>query len=329
MDNPQRVTVVIPNWNGEKYIGECLGALERQTLGGQRVIVIDNASRDGSREIIKNNHPEVELIESSANEGFARAVNKGIRAADTEFVALLNNDAVADPDWLEKVVAALDSNPGFDSVACKIVFYDDPNTIDSAGDEYSPWGAVSNRGHGLRDGGDYDLPARVFGPCAAAALYRKSLFDEIGLFDENFFAYYEDTDLNLRAAIAGRKCFYAPGARVRHRYSASSSGKTRKLGVEEVYIHLTGVAVKGLPAAASAPLKAAVFHGAIFFFFVLARLRKRNRLPSVPLIKFMSVMFAQRRATAGAAKVTSAELRRLFRAELLTADAVARGDGDV
>jgi hypothetical protein len=244
-------------------------------------------------------------------------VNKGIRAAESEFVALLNNDAVPDPDWLEKAVAALDSNPGFDSVACKIVFYDDPQTIDSAGDEYTPWGAVSNRGRGQIDGGDFNLPARVFGPCAAAALYRKSLFDEIGLFDENIFAYYEDTDLNLRAALAGRKCLYAPAARVRHRYSASSSGKTRKLGTEEVYIHLTGVAVKGLPLAAAAPIKAAVFHGAIFFFFALARLRKHNRLPSVPFIKFMSAMLSQRRATAGAAKATASELRRSFRAELL------------
>jgi len=305
-----RATVVIPNWNGKHFLGECLGALAAQSAGRPATIVVDNGSADGSTDFIKENFPWVKLIPLPQNEGFGRAVNRGILAAETEFVALLNNDAVPDPDWLEKLMAAMDGNPDISSCACKIVFHEKPDVIDSAGDLYTPWGMPFNRGHNKPDSGLYDNPCPVFGPCAAAALYRKKIFFIAGLFDENFFAYYEDTDLNLRMLLAGKKCLYVPGARVRHHYSGSSSGAKSKLGKEEVYIHLTGVLIKSMPGAIIAQhcISIIVFHSAILFFYIVARLRGANQLPRVPFFKFISAMLKHR---ADIRRTRSISLKRL------------------
>lgn len=305
MPEADRITVIIPNWNGERFISECLGSLSVQTAGRPAIIVVDNGSRDRSCEIIKSDFPHVHLIENNTNEGFARAVNRGINASQTEFAALLNNDAVPDPEWLERLLDAARENPDADSFACKIVFHENPGTIDSAGDAYTPWGMTSNRGHGEPDTGGFDKPQHVFGPCGAAAFYRKSFFDTVGLFDENFFAYYEDTDLSLRGLLAGKKCLYVPAARVRHHYSASSSGKKSKLGTEEVYIHLTGVLVKNMPGAIIAKhiISITLCHSAILFFWLVARLRRKNRLPRVPLLRFFSAMLRQREKIAAARAV--------------------------
>ncbi|HOX27622.1 MAG TPA: glycosyltransferase family 2 protein [bacterium] len=314
MTASERVTVVIPNWNGRKFIGECLDALAAQSQGRPAVIVVDNGSSDGSSEFIGSNYPWVNLIPLPSNEGFSRAVNRGIKAAGAPFVALLNNDAVPDPEWISELLRAMDSFPEAGSCASKVVFHDDPSTIDSAGDQYAPWGMVFNRGHGEPDDGRFDSPAFVFGPCASAALYRKSLFDEIGLFDENFFAYYEDTDVNFRAVLASHPCVYVPSARVRHRYSASSSGKSSKLGTEEVYIHLTGVLLKNMPGALllKHAISISAVHSAILLFFIVARLRGKNRLPHVPLAKFMFAMLRQRTSTGKSRRATIPEIENLF-----------------
>jgi len=296
LPDADRVTVVIPNWNGKHFLGECLGALTSQTAGRPAAIVVDNGSSDGSAAFIKESFPWVKLIAIPQNEGFARAVNRGILAAETEFVALLNNDAVPDTGWLENMMAAMDENPDISSCAAKIVFYEKPDVIDSAGDLYTPWGMPFNRGHNEPEAGGFDKPCPVFGPCAAAALYRKAIFYTVGLFDENFFAYYEDTDLNLRMLLGGKKCMYVPGARVRHHYSGSSSGAKSKLGKEEVYIHLTGVMIKSMPGAIIAEhfLSIFLFHSAILFFYIVARLRGANRLPRVPFFKFISAILKHR-----------------------------------
>ncbi len=309
-----RVTVVIPNWNGMRFLAECLAALEEQSAGRPRVIVVDNGSEDGSCDLIRLKFPWVSLIPLSSNEGFGRAVNRGIRAAETEFTALLNNDAVPEPDWLRELLAAMDANPDVGSCASKIVFYEDPGTIDSAGDSYAPWGVSFNIGHNEPDGARHGEQRRIFGPCAAAALYRKSLFDRVGLFDENFFAYYEDTDFNMRALLCGNKSLYVPGARVRHHYSGSSAGKKSKLGSEEVYVHMTGAMIKGLPAAIIVKhcLSIAAVHGAILFFWLVARVRGKNKLPQVPLLKFLASMLSARGGVQKNRKISLSELNECF-----------------
>ncbi|MFA6448712.1 MAG: glycosyltransferase family 2 protein [bacterium] len=314
MPAADRVTVVIPNWNGKRFLAECLGALAAQSAGCPSTTVVDNGSSDGSADFIKENFSWVNLIELRENVGFGRAVNRGILASDTEFVALLNNDAVPDPDWLEKLIDAMNENESASSCACKIVFYDNPGTIDSAGDLYSPWGMSFNRGHNEPDDGRYSKISEVFGPCAAAAIYRMSLFHTVGLFDENFFAYYEDTDLNLRALLAGNKCLYIPDARVRHRYSGSTSGRQSKLGTEEVYIHLTGVLIKSMPAPIIAKhfLSILMFHSAILFYYLVARVKRRNRLPRVPFFKFIFAALKHRPGIKRMRSISTKELQRYF-----------------
>lgn len=215
------VTCVIPNWNGARHLPECLAALAAQTRPAQRVVVVDNGSTDDSLAAMRSDFPDVEIIDLGANTGFSGAVNTGIRAADTDYVALLNNDTAADPVWLEELVRALDEHPAYDIAASLMLFYDAPEIVNAAGDVFGvQFLAAYNRGM-WRPQDEYERPMRVFGACAGAALYRRRLFDEIGYFDESFFLMHEDTDLNIRALIAGKRCMYVPTARIRHKLGAS------------------------------------------------------------------------------------------------------------
>ena len=218
--------VIIPNWNGIDLIRECLRALAAQTLA-HRVIVVDNGSTDGSGEVVRAEFPEVELLEFSDNAGFAGGVNRGIRPAlaqGAEYIVLLNNDAVADPHWLEELVKAAEKDAQVGIVAAKIVTQDGKN-IDSTGDFYSVWGFPFPRGRGEVDRGQYDGADKrdVFGASGGASLYRATMLQEIGLFDERFFAYFEDVDISFRARLAGWKIRYAPEAKVRHYIGGTSS----------------------------------------------------------------------------------------------------------
>ncbi|MDZ4064188.1 MAG: glycosyltransferase family 2 protein, partial [Coriobacteriia bacterium] len=153
--------------------------------------------------------------------GFAGAVNAGIRASETPFVALLNSDTALDPHWLEALVDALDELPDYDVAASRMLIYSDPSILNAAGDVYDLW-AVSGRNRGVgRPASEFERRERVLGACAGAALYRRAFFEDVGLFDERFFLMSEDTDVNLRALIAGKKCVYVPEAKVRHKVSAS------------------------------------------------------------------------------------------------------------
>jgi GT2 family glycosyltransferase len=222
--------VVIPNWNGADFIRDCLGALAKQTLAHQ-VIVVENGSTDDSAKIIRDEFPDVQLLEFEDNAGFAGGVNRGIRPAlegGAELIALLNNDAVAEPDWLEELVAAAEADPRLGIVAAKIVTQDGKK-IDSTGDFYSTWGFPYPRGRGELDEGQYDGPdgRRIFAASGGASLYRGNMLREVGLFDERFFAYFEDVDISFRARLAGWEVAYAPGAVVRHYIGGTSSRMSR------------------------------------------------------------------------------------------------------
>lgn len=215
-----RVTVIIPNWNGLSHLPECMAALRGQTYESFRVLVVDNGSTDESIPWLRANAPEVAVIAREDNGGFAVAVNAGIRAAGTELVALLNNDTAVDPRWLEELVAALDRT-GYDAAASLMLFYEDPDRVNAAGDVYD-MGTFAGLNRGFKKPvKGYLEPVRVLGACAGAALYRASLFDAVGLFDEDFFLIHEDTDFNLRSLIAGKRCVYVPTARLRHKLSAT------------------------------------------------------------------------------------------------------------
>ncbi|HEX2172079.1 MAG TPA: glycosyltransferase family 2 protein [Dehalococcoidia bacterium] len=222
--SPPSVAVIIPNWNGAHLLPTCLDALRRQTFRDHEVVLVDNASTDGSRELVRSSYPEVRLIELSRNVFFAGAVNAGIRATAGRYVALLNNDTEVEPGWLEALVRALDACPKAGLAASKMLLFDRRDVINSAGDLYRVDGTPGNRGVWEVDRGQYDDSRLVFGASGGAALYRRAMLDDIGLFDEDFVGYCEDVDLSFRAQLAGYRCVFVPEARIYHRLSATGGG---------------------------------------------------------------------------------------------------------
>ncbi len=204
----EAVSIVIPNWNGLRWLAGCLDAIAAQTVPPTEIIVVDNGSTDGSRECLEQR--DLHLVSLSENRGFASAANLGISIARCEFVALLNSDVVLMPDWIELMTNALREDPCAASVACKMVSLDDPTRLYDAGDLLRRDGACEQRGRFTRDDGSFDAPGEVFGACAGAALYRRSVVHAIGGFDERYFAYLEDVDLALRLRLEGWRCRYQP-----------------------------------------------------------------------------------------------------------------------
>ena len=219
-------SVVIPNWNGLRFLPTYLDALRQQTFHDFETIVVDNGSTDGSRERIAQDFPEVRIIALETNRGFAPAVNAGIHAARGAFVVLLNNDTEADPNWLAEIARALETNPNAGIIVCKLKLFDKRDHIHSAGDFYRVDGIPGNRGVWELDRGQYDDAGApgVFGGCGGAVAYRKTMLDEIGAFDEALGSYCEDVDLNWRARLAGYEICYAPRAVVYHMVSATGGG---------------------------------------------------------------------------------------------------------
>lgn len=217
-------SVVIPNWNGWRFLPTCLDALRTQAHRDFETIVVDNGSQDGSVAGLQQHYPEVCVLVLESNRGFAAAVNAGIQVARGEVIALLNNDTEAEPQWLAELCRALAEHPEVSFCAAKMLLFDRRDVINSAGDYYGRNGLPGNRGVWQHDNSSLSRQEFVFGACGGAALYRRELFEAIGLFDEEFFAYGEDVDLSFRAQLAGRKCLFVPGARVYHRLSATGGG---------------------------------------------------------------------------------------------------------
>jgi GT2 family glycosyltransferase len=211
-----RVSVVIPNWNGKRFLTGVLDSLAKQDYPQVEVVVVDNGSHDGSVEFLETSYPQVKLIRFEVNTGFSVAVNAGIRASDSEFIALINNDTILEPEWTSEMVRGLREHPECGSTGCKMLAYDDRELLDGAGDGYRRGGLPGRIGHREKDKGQFDTPRYILGACGGAAMYRRSMLDEIGLFDEDYFAYLEDVDLGLRAQSAGYKCWYVPSAIIYH-----------------------------------------------------------------------------------------------------------------
>jgi GT2 family glycosyltransferase len=242
-----RLTVVIPNWNGERFLSSCLGSLREQSLEDFETVLVDNGSTDGSVALVRRNFPQVRVLPLGENRGFSVAVNEGIRASRAEYVALLNNDTEVDPGWLEALVEAAESHPEAGLFASKMVDFNDRRVLDGAGDVLRRSGLPYRLGHGELDRGQYDEATFVFGACAGAALYRRSMLDDIGLFDEDFFANCEDGDLSFRAQLAGYRCLYVPGSVVYHMGSATF-GKRSPTSVRLGTRNSLCLLVKNLPA---------------------------------------------------------------------------------
>jgi GT2 family glycosyltransferase len=218
------VSIIIPSWDGAHHLGPCLSALRGQTYRPFEIIVVDNGSRDGTLEFLATDWPEVRVVALPRNVGFAAGVNAGLAIARGAIIALVNNDTAAEPTWLEHLVAAMVREPAAAMVASKIKLWDDPRRLHAAGDFYTVGGRPGNRGVWELDDGRFDEPAWVFAPNAAAAAYRREVFDTIGGFDERFGSYCEDVDFGWRARLAGFRCLYVPEAVIYHRVSATGGG---------------------------------------------------------------------------------------------------------
>lgn len=217
----EQVTVIIPNWNGMKFLQSCLKSLSVQTFSDFKTVVIDNASTDGSQDFIRDNFPEVEIVQMDKNYGFTGAVNEGIRRTTTPYLLLLNNDTEVEPEFVEELYKAIEKDDTIFSVSSKMINFYDRSKMDDAGDLYTLIGWQAQRGvaHPVEK---YNKPCEVFSACAGAAIYRRDAFDIIGLFDDMHFAYLEDIDVGYRAKIYGYKNMYCPTAVVYHMGSATT-----------------------------------------------------------------------------------------------------------
>lgn len=242
------VVVTVPNWNGKEDLKGCLDSLLAQSLKAH-IIVVDNGSVDGSAELVEQNYPGIELIRHHKNEGYAGGVNPGFRRAQelgAAYAAPFNNDAVADKDWLRYLADYLDRHPEAGIATCKLLSAD-KSYLDSTGDYYTTWGLPYPRGRGETDIDKYDNQTEIFAASGGATLYRVAMLNEIGLLDEDFFAYYEDVDLSWRAQLAGWKVAYVPQARAYHGIG-QTSGKIKGFTTYQTIKNLPWLFWKNVPA---------------------------------------------------------------------------------
>lgn len=236
--NKKVVGVVVANWNRKDLLRACLESLARQSHPSYEVVVVDNGSSDGSpalvEETAKRFPVSLRLIANQENRGFCAANNQGIAATDTELIALLNNDAEAQPDWLEALERAIRQGDDIGMAASKVLVWEDPTRIDKCGHLIYPDGQNRGRGSGQTDRGQFDRLGEVLWPDGCAAMYRREMLEDIGGFDEDFFAYADDAELGLRGRWAGWRCLYAPDAVVRHHRGATLGlGSARRLTLIE------------------------------------------------------------------------------------------------
>lgn len=223
-DVPPLVSIIIVNYNGKRYLDDCLTSLLKQTYPRERweVILVDNASADGSAAYVRERYSWARVISPAKNLGFAGGNNEGYRHCRGEFIALLNNDTVADPGWLQALVDVMAEDLRIGGATSKILFRDEPDTINSAGLNLYRDGRGGDRGFRQLDRGQFDEPSDVFGACGASVLLRRAMLDDIGFFDERFFMYSEDLDLAWRAHFRGWRFRYTPRSVVYHVHCGSS-----------------------------------------------------------------------------------------------------------
>jgi hypothetical protein len=203
-----------------------LDSIAKQTFRDFETILVDNGSKDGSLEFVADKYPWVKILSLATNKGFTGGANQGLQIAQGEYIALINNDIELEADWLMNLWKALEENPFFDFCTGKTFSYSSHHLLDGAGDTFLRAGFFYRIGTGERDMGQYDNFGEVFGVCAGVALYRKTFFEQVGLFDEDFFLYLEDGDLNFRARLRGLRCLRVPGAVAYHRGGATSGSNT-------------------------------------------------------------------------------------------------------
>ena len=261
------ISVIIPNWNGRSYLERCLNSLKNQFFSSYEVIVVDNGSTDGSVGFIKNHFPKTRVIAFEENEGFSRAVNEGIMQAKGRYILLLNNDVEADPRLLRNLHEAITASREADFCACRMMDFQSRELIDGIGDGFPRKGKAFRIGHGAKYGAPFNRRKRVFGACAGAGFYKKTLFEKVGLFDEDFFAYHEDADWNFRANLMGYQCFFIPEAVVYHLGSSTTGSLHNEFTIFYNIRNMINVIVKNMPTALLFKYSPRILWGQIESFF--------------------------------------------------------------
>ncbi len=219
---PGLVSVIVLNWNGKEVIFDCLDSLLVQTYPQKEIILVDNGSCDGSLEMIREKYPQgIKIIVNPENLGFAGGCNVGMHASQGEWIALINSDSTVEKNWIEEMVKGIRKSVSIGMAACKIYFWGKDKILENTGQTISRDGLGRTRGRLEKDEGQYDHRSAVLCPSGCAALYRRTMLEQTGFFDEKFFAYADDIDIGLRGRLAGYKCFYIPDAVAYHKLSAS------------------------------------------------------------------------------------------------------------
>jgi GT2 family glycosyltransferase len=226
-----KVSIIVVNWNGERFLKDCLSALSGQSYGNREIILVDNGSADNSVRFARENFPAVKIVALTENKGFTGGNAAGLEIAQGAYIAPVNNDARVDKAWVERLLQTMLQDRTIGICAPKLIF-EDPQTLNSAGDGLTTAGVGFNRGLGGNPL-DFNAPELVFGACGAAVLYRRRMLEEIGFLDEDFFLYDEDTDLNFRAQLAGWKCAYVLTAVAYHVVNATAERRSDL----QVYYH--------------------------------------------------------------------------------------------
>jgi GT2 family glycosyltransferase len=264
------IYIVIPNYNGAEHLKTCFPSIEGQSSRDYRVVLIDNGSDDDSVSFTKSNYPAYVIIGLGKNYGFAKAINEGIiysiKNSDCEYILLLNNDIELHPDFIRTGVETFKTNNEISFIAVKMLNYYDRKIIDDCGDFIKGnGGSPLARGHDEIDTGQYDSAEFIFGACAGAAFYKRGLFEKVGLFDDSFFAYYEDIDFSFRAQLMGYKCWYLPQAVCYHKRGGTIGIATEGFQTELCERNLILLRIKNYPL------------GLLLFnqpFFLAARLKR-------------------------------------------------------
>ena len=336
---PPLVSVVIVNWNGRHLLKECLDSVLAQSFRDFEIVLVDNGSQDESAEYVQEQYPAIRLVGLKDNIGFAGGNNAGIRTAFGKYIALLNNDTRVDTAWLSSLLNEAEASPrSIGMWACKILSYDNPGIFDNVGLLLYPDGLARGKGRLDADNGQYDQKTEALFPSGCAGLYRREMLDEIGLFDEDFFAYADDVDLGLRARLAGWGCIYAPLAKVYHKYSSSSSAyspfKAFLVERNRIWVLLKYYPMELILISPYFTLKRLLIHlyGALTGKGASGRFSEQNsvlRAMTILLKAWCSALMAlpniirQRRAFSRMRRISRRELYRLFREFRISAYEIA------
>ena len=310
-----RVTVIVVNWNGERFLERCLSALAAQTVAPYEIILVDNASSDASLDIVRK-FPAVRLLAQKDNLGFARGNNLAIEAASpgSEWIALLNPDAFPQTDWLETLLSAARDHPTFEVLGSKLVDAADTTRMDGAGDAYHISGLVWRMGHGSRVSPLPEQVREVFSPCAASALYRRSALQDVGAFDEDYFCYVEDVDLGFRLRLLGYRCLYVPQS-VAHHVGSGTTGQHSDFSVYHGHRNLVWTYVKDMPGVlfwAFLPLHIAM-NLLVMFVFVLRGQGRVIYRAKLDALRGLPGMWRKRRVIQQSRKASMGKLLRVMK----------------